>query len=145
MDNFNMQNNSSENKSGYIPGDYYPRYQPEPKNAFAIAAMILGMCSLATLCIIFPPIPLGALGILFVILSKRTGKKLQSTAITGLVTSLAGIILSIFMLVALFAFSFNMLKPENRDQLNEQFEQIYGMDYEEYMKQLYGEDFENLF
>ena len=127
------------------PGGYYaPQYRPEPRNPFATAAMIVGLCSLLSLCTIFLPVPLGALGILFVILSRRKGKKLQSTALTGLVTSIIGMVLGIGIFIAVIASSLVMLKPENRDMLNEQFEEMYGIDFDEYMERLYGEDFESL-
>lgn len=133
MDNFNQQDNQ--------PGGYYaPQYKPEAGNPFATAAMIIGLCSLLSLCTIFLPFPLGALGILFAILSRRKGKKLQSAAVTGLVTSIIGMVLGIGIFIAVIASSLVMLKPENRDMLNEQFEEIYGMDFDEYMERLYGEE-----
>ncbi len=126
--------------NGQPQGYYIPPYRPEPKNNFATAAMILGIASLVSLCTVFLPIPLGALGILFVVLGKRHGKKLPSTAITGLITSLIGIACGLLILISTISAALNMLKPENREQLNQMFEQTYGMDfdeyYEEYMKQL---------
>ena len=131
--------------SGYGPygqnGVYYtPSYRPpEPKRPFAIAAMILGICSLVTACTVFLPIPLGALGAIFFILSGKKGKKPDSTAIAGLATSIAGIALGVIIWVFAFISAFNMFKPENRDLLNERFEEMYGMDLEEYFREIYGD------
>lgn len=113
------------------------------KNNFFTAAMILGIISLVSLCTFFLPLVLGALGILFIILGKRQNQKLNPTAITGLVTSLIGIISGLVMTIFSFASAFTLLQPENRDILNQQFEEIYGMDFDEYMERIYGDDFED--
>ena len=36
--------------------------------------------------------------------------------------------------------SVQLLKPENRDVLNAQFESLYGVDFDEYINRLYGEE-----
>lgn len=126
--------------NGQPRGYYIPSYPPEPKNNFAIAAMVLGIASLVSICTVFLPLPLGALGVLFAILGRRHGKKLPSAAVSGLITSLIGMTCGLVILISAFTVSLNMLKPENRDQLNQMFEQTYGMDfdeyYDQYMKQL---------
>ena len=150
--NQNNQNNNNPNgNQNWQPNGYpyqpyrpYQPYQPEPKNRFAIVAMVLGLCSLLSLCTFFLPLPLGALGIVFVILSKRQGKKMSGTAITGLFTSLVGIGISLVLIIVAITTAFTMLKPENRGALNQQFEQIYGMDFDEYMERIYGEDFDDM-
>ena len=147
VQNDNTQNgnqNWQPNGYPYQPYRPYQPYQPEPKNRFAIVAMVLGLCSLLSLCTFFLPLPLGALGIVFVILSKRQGKKMSGTAITGLFTSLVGIGVSLVLIVVAITTAFTMLKPENRGALNQQFEQIYGMDFDEYMERIYGEDFDDM-
>ncbi len=143
--NGNSQNSSNNNyynsNNRYIP-NY--TYQPEPRNVFAIVAMVLGLCSLLSLCTLILSVPLGALSIIFVVLSKRQQKKMAPTAITGLVTSLVGILASVIILISLLGTTFSLLKPENRGELNRQFEQIYGMDFDEYMEQIYGDDFDDI-
>ena len=131
MDNFYVNNN-------------YENPGMPVHNKFATASMILGMCSLLFLCTFFLPIPLGALGILFYCLSKRKNRPVDSSAKTGLVTSLIGLITGTISMVFIFASAINLMKPENRDLLNEQFESVYGMDFDEYMNQIYGEDYEDL-
>lgn len=112
------------------------------RNGFAIAAMILGICSLLFFCTVYLPIPLGALGCLFVVLSKRRGKAMSGTAIAGLVTSILGILCGLFILIGSLFTAFTMLNPENRELLDSMFEQTYGMDFKEYMEMIYGEDFD---
>lgn len=111
-------------------------------NGFAIASMILGICSLLFFCTVYFPIPLGALGCLFVILSKRRGKAMSGAAITGLVTSILGMLCGLFIIIGSLFTAFTMLRPENRELLDSMFEQTYGVDFEEYFKMIYGEDFD---
>lgn len=138
--------NQNWQPSGYPYQPYRPNqpYQTEPKNTFAVVAMVLGLCSLLSLCTFFLPLPLGALSIVFVILSTRQGRKMSGPAITGLVTSLVGIVVGLIFLVSIMGTAFSLLKSENRDELNEQFESIYGMDFDEYMERIYGEDFDDM-
>ncbi|HKM33409.1 MAG TPA: DUF4190 domain-containing protein [Lachnospiraceae bacterium] len=153
--NQNGNNQNGNNQGGYNqnwqPSGYpyqpyrpYQPYQTEPKNTFAVVAMVLGLCSILSLCTFFLPLPLGALSIVFVILSRRQGRKMSSPAVTGLVTSLVGIGVGLVFLVSVMITTLSLFKPENRDELNQQFENIYGMDFNEYMEQIYGDDFADI-
>ena len=53
-----------------------------------------------------------------------------------------GMLLGLALMVSVGVATFQMLKPENRDLLNQQFESIYGIDFDEYMDRLYGDDFD---
>lgn len=148
MDGMNQSNNQNHNGWNHgspygQPGGYY--YQPtndrEQKNSFFTASLILGIVSLLTFCTFFLPLPLGALGILFVCLGKRRNGKINTPGTIGLVTSIIGMVLGCVLTVFTLVSAFNLLKPENRGTLNTQFEQIYGMDFEEYMEYIYGEDY----
>ncbi len=112
------------------------------RNNFAMASLVLGICSLLFFCTIYLPLPLGALGCLFVILSRRRGRSLSGTAVAGLITSLLGMLAGLVMFVFVIVSTFTLLQPEHRDQLDSLFEQTYGMDFEEYLKMFYGEDFD---
>ena len=118
----------------------YTEYQSSRR--FALASMILGICSLLFFCTIYLPLPLGALGCLFAILSRRRGKALSGTAIAGLVTSCLGAVAGLVMLVVVIFSAITLLQPSHRDQLNALFEQTYGMDFEDYIETIYGEDFD---
>ena len=118
-----------------------PYQQPyRPTSKFAIVSMILGICSLVLLCTVFGPIILGALGIIFAILSKRRGQKMESPAMTGVITSSIGLGLSLLFCVISVVSAVHMMKPENRDMLNQMYEETLGMTYDEYIEKLYGED-----
>ena len=119
----------------YTDDDFYNYPFPsftDNRNKFARASLILGMCSIVLVCTLFLPIPLGALGLLFYFLSKR----LQAGLVTSLIGLCAGLI---FMGFTVYS-SVQLLKPENRDVLNAQFESLYGVDFDEYINRLYGEE-----
>ena len=122
----------------YYNQPYEPQYKPTDK--FALVSMILGICSLATFCTIFLPLVLGALGIIFAVLSKRRGKKMEGSAVTGVITSALGMAVALVFCIISIGSAFILLQPENRDQLNELYESQYGITYEEYVEEIYGED-----
>lgn len=117
---------------------FEPYYKPTSK--FATASMILGIGSLVCLCTIFLPLFLGALGILFAVLSKRRGRKMETAAVTGAVTSSVGMGLSLIVCIVSLASAFFMLQPDNRGRLNALYEESFGMTYDEYIEELYGEE-----
>lgn len=112
----------------------------KPANKFAMVSMILGICSLVLLCTIFLPLVLGALGIIFAVLSKRRGQKMETPAVTGVVTSSLGLGVSLIFCIFSLVSAFIMLQPENREQLNRVYEDSFGVTYEEYIEEIYGED-----
>lgn len=117
---------------------YQQTYKPTGK--FAIVSMILGICSLVLLCTVFCPIILGGLGIIFAVLSKRRGQKMENAAMTGVITSSIGLGLSLLFCVISVVSAVHMMKPENRNMLNQMYEETLGMTYDEYIEELYGED-----
>lgn len=149
MDSRNGQNGGYPPEGWQPPqGGYY--YQPcrsEQKNAFATAAMVLGIISLCSLVTIYLALPVGALSILFVILSRRRGSRMATQALIGLSTSVTSMIISGFILITSVIFFIQAMNPENRDSINRLFESSYGYDFDEYMQnyldkieQTYGED-----
>lgn len=143
----NNQNNTNGSSGGYWqnmePGSYYRQPYQQPKNGFATAAMILGICSLALLCTFFLPLLFGSLGLVFVILSKRRGQKLSTAAVAGLATSLGGAILGALFLIYVAVSSAFLLNPDNRGYLNQLYEQQYGVSFDDYidaMEEQLGDD-----
>lgn len=125
----------------------YRQNSPAPRrNPFTTASMILGLCSILTICTAILPLPLGALGILFAILSYRKGRRLDSMALTGVLTSSVGLLFSIVIYGMVFAMMPSMLQdPEYRDMLNRYSESIYGESYDELFEDAYGIDLDELF
>lgn len=123
--------------------------QPSPvtrRNPFTIASLVLGICSLLTICTAILPLPLGALGIIFAILSYRKGRHMDGMAITGVATSCVGLIFSLIMFGITFAMMPSMLRDqEYRDMLNRYSESVYGQSYDDLFENTYGIDLDDLF
>lgn len=84
-------------------GSFYHSSSKPSGNEFGIASMVLGILSLVFFCGCFN-IPLAILSIIFAILhiSRKTGS--NGFAVAGIVTSVIAVILTIVMIVGLFAY-----------------------------------------
>lgn len=78
--------------------DNYQLNQNNQYNSFSVASTGLGIASIAMSCTGILSIPLGALGILFAILSKRKDKAMHKGSTTGIILSCIGIVLGLIAL-----------------------------------------------
>ena len=116
------------------------------KNYFPIASLILGILALLSICTALLPLPLGAAGILFAVLSHRKGRQLDTMALTGIVTSIAGMAMSMVLIIMSFMMLPAMLRDEAyREQLNATAESMYGISFDEMMEEGYGIDLDEVF
>lgn len=67
--------------------------------SFSIAAMICGIVSVVLCCTGIFSIELGALSILFAVLSHRRGSRMSSMSITGIILSCIGMVLGAMLLL----------------------------------------------
>lgn len=126
--------------------DYRQTPPAQRRNPFTVASLVLGICSLLTVCTAVLPLPLGALGILFAVLSHRKGRRMDTMAVTGIATSCVGLAFSLIMYGAVFASMPNLLRdPDYRDMLNRYSESMYGESYDELFEKAYGIDLDELF
>lgn len=134
---YDRWNSSASNSSYYNQPTHRPYGQ-----GFIIASMICGVLSVTACCTGILSLPLGALGILFALLTYRKGKKMNGTALTGIVFSVMGIITGVSMLVYSFYTLPDMMQdPVFRSQIDAITEQMYGMDFAEFMEEYYGYEF----
>lgn len=130
-----------------------PTYTPPRPNTFATLSLVLGIASVALICTGILPIPLGALGLLFAILSRR-GTKFEGSAVGGCITSIIGLALGLIMTVMVYVMAiFGAVNsvmsssesiPTDPDALNDYiWESIYGEDYKEIFEQ-YGIDYDKM-
>lgn len=125
--------------------DYY-QSSPNPfqKNIFVAASLMLGIFSVTSCCTGILSLPLGALGILFAILTYRKGQSLNTLSIVGIVLSAIGILSSIIMLVYTFVALPTLMEDESfRQQMNAVSEQMYGIGFDELMEEAYGYELED--
>lgn len=131
---YDRWNSSASNSSYYNQPTHRPYGQ-----GFTIASFVCGILSITACCTGILSLPLGALGILFAVLVYRKGKQLNSACTLGIVLSCSGIVIGL----AMIAYSFFMLpvflKNEAfRSQFDGLTQQMYGMDFEEFLKEYYG-------
>lgn len=123
---------------------YYnqPTHRPYGQ-AFAVASAVCGILSMTTICTVVLPLPLGALGLLFAYLSHRSKKRMNTTCVMGMVLSSAALVTVVSMTVYSFLSLPSLMQDETfRNQVNSVSQQIYGIDFEEFMEQFYGYTFE---
>jgi len=126
--------------------DYRQTSPATRRNPFTIASLILGICSLVTMCTAVMPLPLSALGILFAVLSYRRGRRMDAMAVTGLATSCLGLAFSVMIYGVVFAMIPSLMRdPQYRDMLNRYSESMYGESYEDLFERAYGIDLDDLF
>lgn len=127
-------NSNASNSSYYNQPTHRPYGQ-----GFIIASMICGALSVTACCTGILSLPLGALGILFALLTYRKGKKINGSAMTGIFLSVIGIITGVSMIIYSFYTLPQMMQdPFFRSQVDAMTEQMYGMDFAEFMKEIYG-------
>ncbi len=115
------------------------RQTPPKTSGFSIAALVFGILAIVTLCTGLLPIPLGALGILFAVLTYRKGKKLPALSLTGLCLSCVGMVFGIVLYVYTIATFMPLLEnPEYREELNTYYESILGVSLDELLGE-YGD------
>ena len=113
-------------------------------NGMSIASMVLGIVSVAMMCLIyFSPIFAG-LSILFAILSRGYEKKMYVFAKVGIITSVCAIIIETVMIASSFALVFS--NPDAQKEFWKSYKQtgetLYGEDFDDMMKDFFGPDFD---
>lgn len=113
---------------------------PRKANGFAIASMVCGIVSLVCCCAGLG-LPLGALALLFAILTRRKGQQMNPMAITGIVTGIIGLLTGLyFSLEVLVVYT----DPEFQQEMYDSFEDIYGEEYADMFAEIYGWDLDEL-
>ena len=117
----------------------FPTYEPDSKKKFARASMIVGLCALLSLFTFILPVPLGALGLIFYCLSVRQKEKKDAAAKAGFITSSIALTIGLCFTIFTIFYACWLLRPENRGILDQQFNQVYGVTFDEYVESIYGE------
>lgn len=152
---YNRNNQNGDNQwdrwnSNASHSSYYnqPTHKPYGQ-AFTIASLVCGLLSI-TIGFCGLALPLGALGILFALLTYRKGKRMDGTGLSGLITSSLGCALGVLIIVFVFLsqrFMPLLLRQELQDDTTrQQMEYMYdslfrdslGMEFEEYLENFYN-------
>ncbi len=149
--NQNGQNNRNDRgqwdrwNSNASNSSYYnqPTHRPYGQ-LFSIASAVCGILATTTCCTVVLSLPLGALGILFAVLAHRKGRKSSSTCVTGFTLSVIGLVAAVGIMIYSLVMMPAMMKNETfRNQINSMMQQMYGVDFTEFMERYYGYSFEN--
>lgn len=124
--------------SGFQSNYYYggQNYQSpgKPASGFSIASLVMGIISLLMVCCGISYV-FGALGIIFAILSRTSGRKMDSQASIGLGLSIAGSVIGIIVLVVYLAGNYSYIASSLENIEN--YQQYY---YDDSMDDFYGYD-----
>lgn len=95
MDNGMYNNNGGFDNNLNMPQQ--PQFPQQPQNnGKAIAALVLGICSIVFACLIpIVGLVLGIVGVVFAVLSNKEGK--TNMALAGMITGIIGIVFSIIV------------------------------------------------
>ncbi len=106
-----------------------PQVDPKYKG-LSIASMVCGICSLVLCCTGLLSIPAGALGILFAMLTRKRGQRMNSMCIAGIWLSCVGLALGVFITVSSIVTVFT--DPSYMNMLDQMYQQMYGVSLEEF-------------
>lgn len=128
--NYNNPNNHIYQSNNYP--------QSEKLNSFAVASLICGLISILLCCTGVLSLPLGALGILFAVLSKRLDKPMSSFSITGIVLSTLGILMGLIACIYVLT-----TMPEDSTSEYDSYEDYFNEYYDNYYNDYYNDYYDN--
>lgn len=132
-------NSDSSNSSYYNQPTHRPYGQ-----TFSIASAVCGLLAMTTGCTVILPLILGSLGILFAVLAHRSKKKMNTTCVTGIALSCAGLVSVVFIAIRSFTMLPEMMENDAfRSYMNTAMQQIYGMDFDTFLEEYYGYSFDD--
>ena len=134
---YTMPPDGDEPKSSHEPPHFY--YVPQPPkigNGFEFAALILGILALLSCTFIYFSVVLGALAIIFALLSRGGKMKFSARARLGLVLAVVAMVLSVLST----SYSFYIVWTEygSIENLLREYCELMGLDFEA----LYGDIFQ---
>lgn len=141
---YNNQNNQQDGNPYGTPQQMPPNsyYKPRrPSNGLVTAAFALGIAAIvsAVMMTVYFPFILGGISIVLALLSKGYEKKMAGPAKIGIVCSIVGLILDLFIVGGSTYFVFTNEAAYN--QFNSMYESIYGESFSDMYKEITGEEF----
>lgn len=146
MDNNWNGNNGQKDRWNTSASDssYYnqPTHRPYGQT-FSVASAVCGLLAVTTSCTVILSLIFGSLGLLFAVLAHRSKKRMNTTCVTGIVLSCAGLVTVVSMMIYSFLSLPSLMQNEMfRSQMNAVTRQLYGVDFNEFMEEVYGYSFE---
>ena len=98
----------------------------QSSKGLALASMVLGIASICCCCI---SLPIGGLGIVLAILSKRKNREMLTQAKAGLITSIIGIVISLIACFLLLVGSVAAAAEDGGETFWKEYEEQYESQY----------------
>lgn len=118
---------------------YDSPYTSKGSQRMQIAAMILGIISIASCTCLYLAIPCGALAVILGVLSRGGQMKFENKAQIGIFLGLIGLGFTIVLFTSSFLYS--LREYGSIEGILRAYAEMNGMDYEEMMQQLYPESY----
>ncbi len=125
--------------------DFQEGQKEQSSRGLALVSMILGIASICCCCI---SLPLGGLGIVLAILSRRENREMLMQAKAGLITSIIGIVISIIAFALMTVGSFATFAKDGGEEFwkeyEKQYETLYHQEVPEGTYEIYKDMIESL-
>lgn len=116
---------------GNSPFHYQFEQTAPPRNGMATAASVLGLATIVTtiLLTVYVPFITGSLAILFALLSKGAGRRMNPSAVSGVTSAVIGLLTNVVLIISVI--TLYLTNPVIHEQANRLFEQRYGVTIDE--------------
>lgn len=128
--NYYSDNSNMQNTQGAYPSPGENSGLSTASRICGIISVSLGIFSVSACCLGYLSIPLGALGILFAMLSRRIGKQMPPACKSGIILSVIGILVGLVMMIAtIYVTITDPIFWEQYQETMEMYEEIYEETY----------------
>ncbi len=130
-----MEQYEQQGGQGVPPQQFYQNMPVRPvANSMTVLALIFAVIAALTILTGLFPVFFGSLAILFAILSKGSNLKMDSSGKISITIATLSMILGIVLTgVTMYKVTYD---PEMKNMVNDAFEQVYGVSFDEYMEQM---------
>lgn len=122
------------------PNQYYVPVEKSPTDALSTAAFILGILAIisAFMMTVYFPFILGSISIILALLSKGYKNKMVNKAVVGIVCSIVGIVLNIFIIGKSIYFVFT--NEQAFAYFDSMYEEMYGESFSDMYQEMTGQE-----
>ena len=130
-----MEQYEQQGGQGVPPQQFYQNMPVRPvANSMTVLALIFAVIAALTILTGIFPVFFGSLAILFAILSKGSNLKMDASGKISTTIATLSIVLGIVITgVTMYKVTYD---PEMKNMVNDAFEQVYGVSFDEYMEQM---------
>ena len=113
------------------PQGYYQRMPQKRTNAMAVASLVMAVMALLTILTGLDPVFFGSMSILFAVLSKGSGRRMNGSAFCSVMISVVSVAAGVILMIKVADMIQN--NPGFRSEMDKSFEMMYGVDYDDFV------------